>query len=287
MKVLLNFLIGGCAASFFKDGFDMFGKERDEVDFSRFCSSGVLEVNYWHRERQRDSLAFEEFGGEQREFSAAVEDDIQVETLSRMGFSKVKNGNRFKMDLYPLNDLEDVPDSDLFAQGRRHLRIAPMVVIGHDKDVFVLEEGVLQRGKGDQRRQLVKCTRYRQEPQKKIELGRSHLNGLTFENNRLCLKYSDVLPHRSKNDKCQIRESDLYLDPFTKHVMEMSALGRVYSCDFAMSAVFHEWSWDVSNKHDQMKLRLPHDVSELCREGDLADESDRHHAVLVHMAQMV
>lgn len=230
-----------------------------EVDYSLYDAEGLYTI--------RVAIPSHE---EQVEFSDAYE------------FRKVydEKNKRCRIDGHSVN-LYDF-DSDKHMEHRFE---GGFVMIAEENEVYVWYEDAKEKSRGEDN---VQCRRFKCHWQDSNLLKGARYEGLTFEHNRLCNKYTDLNcgkcskgGHETKERECHIGYSSLYIDAFTHHPVELffegtmkrhqGGSGKVgparHEIKFWSTVLIEDFEFGMERKELRDLFHIPKDARDLCKEG--------------------
>jgi hypothetical protein len=159
------------------------------------------------------------------------------------------------------------------------------IMLAEEDEVYVWYEDPEPKSHGEDN---VQCRRFKSRWQESNLLKDATYEGLTFEHNQLCNKYSNL--HFGKCGKegnegrerdCQIEYSSLYIDAFTHHPVELFFEGTAkrhqggggqegatrHEVKFWATTLIEEFEFGVERKERKDLFDIPRDVRDVCREG--------------------
>jgi hypothetical protein len=159
------------------------------------------------------------------------------------------------------------------------------IMIAEENEVYVWYEDTEPKSHGEDN---VQCHRFKSNWQDTNLLKGATYEGLTFEHNRLCNKYTDLHCGKcrkggkdGKERECHIGYSSLYIDAFTHHPVEIFFEGSVkrhqggggeesttrHEVKFWSTTLIEEFEFGVERKERQDLFHIPRDVRDVCKEG--------------------
>jgi len=213
-------------------------------------------------------------------------EDVQQEWSEVYAFKKAYDApqKRWRLDAFPLSERDTTPGWDIDV-APTSLSKQPFIMIAEQGELYVVQEEHSESAEEDN----VRCRRYKMRFEPMDLLKDATYETLTFEQNRLCHKYTDLnIQHtRDEETQCKIDYSSLYLNAFTHEPVEMFVEGRykrrrhrggdiaanTHEARFWVNVLVKEFEFELPRKQEKQMFTLPKDLKKECKEGREGDLS--------------
>lgn len=277
---LLSFLaLGGTFASI-----QNFWGEEDLGDHKASLPDSLVDYSRWKSEGLYVFRA--ETPHHSQNSEAANDDQLSASYSEMFAFRKVYDANmkRVRVDGYPVSSPKEYAESAEFLRNienfdkkkgkKLHSRVdEAFVMIGENDMLYLITEENENVVVGDESN--VRCRVYPMKFKPCNYWKHAKFDGLTFERNRLCHKYENVLPKRKCGHGCsyELDYSSMYIDAFSHQPTEMFFEGKMKrghgkgepsEVKFWSTAMIKKFSFMMNQKEENDLFSMPKTVKDIC-----------------------